>query len=130
MNTKIITSIAPWLTIFDGESAVEFYKDAFGAVEMYRMEGPEGGLVVKLSVDGAEFWISSDTEQNIKGDSILPEHKSIRMILTVNNPDILFANALKAGAKEVFPISEDFGWRLGRVIDPFGMHWEIGYPLS
>jgi PhnB protein len=86
MNTNIITSIAPWLTILDGERAVEFYKVAFGAVEMYRMESPEGGLVVKLSIDDAEFWISSDAEQNIKGDSILPEHKSIRMILTVSNP--------------------------------------------
>lgn len=51
------------------------------------------------------------------------------MILTVSNPDALFARALKAGASEVFPIGEEHGWRLGRLADPFGHHWEIGRPL-
>jgi len=36
---------------------------------------------------------------------------------------------LKAGAKEVFPIGEDHGWKLGRLVDPFGLHWEIGHPV-
>jgi PhnB protein len=50
------------------------------------------------------------------------------MILTVRDPDA-FAKALASGAREGFPVEEAHGWRLGRVVDPFGHHWEIGRPL-
>jgi PhnB protein len=122
----ISTSLAPWLTVRNGEKAVEFYKAAFDAVETYRLEDPGGGLVVKLSVDSAEFWISDGSAQddnNVGGDSV-------RMILTVSNPDELFARALTAGAVEIFPVGEGHGWRLGRLADPFGLHWEIGHPVN
>jgi PhnB protein len=51
------------------------------------------------------------------------------MILTVPDPDAVFANAIAAGAAQVYAVSEDHGWRLGRLLDPFGLHWEIGKPL-
>jgi PhnB protein len=52
------------------------------------------------------------------------------MILTVPDPDAVFARVLAAGAREVFAVEEAHGWRLGRVVDPFGHHWEIGRPLK
>jgi PhnB protein len=52
------------------------------------------------------------------------------MILTVADPDAVFGQARAAGAAEVFPVGEENGWRLGRVVDPFGHHWEIGRPLD
>jgi PhnB protein len=52
------------------------------------------------------------------------------MILTVPDPDEIFEKALKAGATEIFPVSEEHGWRVGRVADPFGLHWEIGRELK
>jgi PhnB protein len=52
------------------------------------------------------------------------------MILTVPDPDAMFARAIAAGARSVVPVKEDYGWRLGRVADPFGHHWEIGHPLE
>ena len=123
---SIRTTIAPWLTVPNGEKAVAFYKTAFDAVETYRLDTPDGSIV-KLSVNDAEFWISGGSENtsnvHLGGDSI-------RMILTVDDPDGVFAKALKAGASEVFPVGEDHGWRLGRLVDPFGLHWEIGYPLA
>ena len=128
MKEKTIrTTIAPWLTVQNGEEAVSFYRTAFDAVETYRLETP-GGLIVKLSVNGAEFWVSggSDNASNAQ----LLGGDSIRMILTVNDPDTFFAKALKAGASEIFPVGEEHGWRLGRLVDPFGLHWEIGYQLS
>ena len=124
---SIQTTIAPWLTVQSGEEAVSFYKTAFDAVETYRLETPDG-LIVRLSVDGAEFWISGGSG-NAAGRQA-PGGDSIRMILTVNDPDAVFAKALKSGASEVFPVGEDHGWRLGRLVDPFGLHWEIGYQLS
>ena len=51
------------------------------------------------------------------------------MILTVDNPDTVFAQAIAAGATEVATISEGYGWRVGRIADPFNHHWEIGKPL-
>lgn len=121
--------IAPWLSVEDGSKATEFYKRAFEAVETYRLDNPEGGLVVKLSVNGAEFWISDDSENNeVKTKSPLGGN-NVRMILTVTNPDEFFEKAIKEGAIEIFPVGEDHGWRLGRLADPFGLHWEIGYQL-
>jgi PhnB protein len=52
------------------------------------------------------------------------------MILTVADPDGMFVKALTAGAREVVAVEEACGWRLGRVVDPFGHHWEIGHPLT
>jgi PhnB protein len=127
--SSVACSIAPWLSVRNGVEAVEFYKLAFGAKEIYRLEG-EGDVVARLSIDGAEFWISGESPK--PGDSAPESHgsSSIRMILTVADPDAVFARAREAGASEVFPVSEDHGWRLGRVVDPFGHHWEISRPLA
>ena len=119
-------SLAPWLTISKHAKAIEFYKAAFAATEVYHHDDPSGGTVVRLSVNGAEFWVSEETESShpepVGGDSV-------RLILTVPDPDALFARALAAGATQVFPVSEGHGWRVGRLADPFGLHWEIGHPL-
>ena len=129
-NLYIQTSIAPWLSVQDVTKAAAFYKDAFNAVEIYRLEAPDGGLVVQLDINGAAFWLSSSTPEQ-DGTATLPlGGGNVRMILTISNPDVLFTKALQSGATEVFPIGEDYGWRLGRLIDPFGLHWEIGHPVS
>ena len=128
--TTIKTFIAPWLSLRNCARAIDFYKSAFGAIETYRLETEDGGLVVKLSVNGAEFWLSSESSDN---DITSPESiggGSVRMILTVANPDALFAEALEAGATQIYPVGEEHGWRLGRLADPFGLHWEIGHPLD
>ena len=123
----IKTSINPWLNVQDGKKALAFYKAAFGATETYRMEDPDGGVVARLSIEGAEFWISGgnatdDTTENV-GSS------TVRMILTVANPELVFSKAIAAGATEIFPVGEGHGWKLGRIEDPFGLHWEIGHEL-
>src|SRR6266571_4811273 len=122
-------SIAPWLSVRNSARAVDFYKSAFGATEVFRLEDPEGGVVAKLSVDGAEFWLSDESPEHGNFSSESLGGGSVRMILTVGDPDAVFAQALRAGASEVFPVGEEYGWRLGRLVDPFGYHWEIGRPL-
>ncbi len=122
-------ALAPWLSVNNGPAAVAFYQAAFGAVEVYRLESPDGGLVVRLAIGGAEFWVSGGSPE---GEPV-PEAvggDTVRMVLTVVNPDVMFRQALAAGAKEVFPVSEDHGWRLGRLVDPFGLHWEVGRMLE
>jgi PhnB protein len=122
-------SIAPMLSVRNGAGAVEFYKSAFGASEAFRIESPDGAVVSRLSVEGAEFWVSDESPEH---GNFSPESLgggTVRMILTVPDPDSMFARALSAGATSVVPVKEDYGWRLGRVVDPFGHHWEIGHPL-
>jgi PhnB protein len=53
------------------------------------------------------------------------------MVMVVDDPDAIFARAVKAGATQVWPVADqEYGWRVGRVVDPFGHHWEIGKPLQ
>lgn len=120
-------NIAPWLAVRNAAEAATFYRAAFSAVELYRLEDDDGEpVVVHLSVRGADFWIQHDPDSSPEASG----RGSMRMILTVKDPDSLFAQALAAGATEVVPINESHGWRIGRVVDPFGHHWEIGKPLG
>ncbi|HEY1163581.1 MAG TPA: VOC family protein [Chitinophaga sp.] len=126
---NITTSIAPWLSVRNAADAVDFYKAAFSAIELFRLEDPGGGVVARMSVDGAEFWLSDESPEHGNYSPASLGGGSVRMILTVTDPDTLFHQALTAGAKEVFPVGEENGWRLGRLVDPFGHHWEIGRPV-
>lgn len=126
---KITTSIQPWITVKNAAAAANFYKEAFGAKETYRMETPEGGLVLKLCVDDVAFWISGQSTGS-QPEAVSLKQEAVRLILVVENPDAVFEQAIKAGAKEVFPVGEEYGWRLGRLTDPFRLDWEIGQPLE
>jgi PhnB protein len=126
----VACSIAPMLSVRNGARAVEFYQAALGAREVYRMEAPDGSVVSRLSVDGAEFWLSDESPEQGNPSPESLGGSSVRMILTVPDPDAAFARALAAGARQVFAVEEAHGWRLGRVADPFGHQWEIGRPLA
>ena len=129
-RTAIAYSVAPMLSVRKGARAVEFYKSAFGATEVFRIESPDGGVVARLSVEGAEFWLSDESPEHANYSPESLGGGTVRMILTVPDPDAMFARALAAGARSIVPVKEDYGWRLGRVVDPFGHHWEIGHPLD
>jgi PhnB protein len=128
-SNSIACSIAPLLAVRGGARAVEFYKAAFGVVEVYRVEDPGGAVVSRLSIEGAEFWVSDESPEhgNVSPESV--GGGTARMILTVPDPDAVFARAVAAGAQVVCAVEEAYGWRLGHVVDPFGHHWEIGHPL-
>lgn len=121
MLTKT-TNIAPWLSVSSGAKAVDFYQMGFGAEEVYRLGEGDTVVISQLSVDGAVFWIQEDSASS---PEVLGQG-SVRMILTVDDPDAMFEKAVSAGAKEIAPIYEEHGWRIGRIEDPFGHHWEIG----
>jgi PhnB protein len=118
------------LSVRSGARAVDFYKAAFGAVEVFRVQDPGGAVVSRLSVLGAEFWVADESpeHQNFSPETL--NGGTVRIILTVSDPDAMCARAIAAGAKEVVAVADQYGWRLGRVVDPFGHHWEIGHPLS
>ncbi|HEV2379322.1 MAG TPA: VOC family protein [Terriglobia bacterium] len=124
------TGIAPMLSVRNGAGAIEFYKAAFGAQESYRIDDPSGAVVARLSVGEAEFWLADESpeHQNFSPESL--GGGSVRMVMTVPDPDAAFDRAVKAGATVVWPVTNEYGWRLGRIKDPFGHHWEIGKPLG
>ena len=129
-HTPAAYSIAPMLSVRQGARAVEFYKAAFDAIEVFRVEDPSGAVVSRLSVAGAEFWVADESPDHANFSPESLGGGTVRLILTVPDPDSAFAKAVQAGATEVVAMADAYGWRLGRVVDPFGHHWEIGRPLS
>jgi PhnB protein len=124
------TTIAPLLSVRKGSKAIEFYTNAFGAKELFRVEDPAGGVVARLSVNGAEFWLADESPKHFNFSPESLGGTSVRMVLTVADPDGVFDRAVNAGAAVVWPVSDQpYGWRVGRIVDPFGHHWEIGKPL-
>jgi len=117
------------LSVRHGAQAVDFYKAAFGATEAFRIDAPDGAVVARLSVEGAEFWVAdeSPSHQNFSPETI--GGGTVRMVMVVDDPDAMYARAVAAGAKVVTPMEDNYGWHLGRVVDPYGHHWEIGKPL-
>jgi PhnB protein len=124
------TSIAPMLSVRRGAQAIEFYKAAFGASEVFRIDSDTGEVVARLSVQGAEFWVADESPEHLNFSPESLGGGSVRMVMVVPDPDTAFHRAIEAGATVVVPVKNDYGWRLGRVVDPFGHHWEIGKPLS
>ncbi|MEA3216142.1 MAG: PhnB protein [Acidimicrobiia bacterium] len=121
-----VPSIAPWLLVPDADAAIAFYREAFGAAQLERLDDEAGSaMVAQLSIGGAEFWVQAD---DVDPDTIASS--PVRMILTVADPDATFARALAANGKEIAPLGEEHGWRIGRIADPSGHHWEIGRRLS
>ena len=105
---------------------MDFYQAAFGASELYRVPG---GGVGQLSVMGAEFWVAEESPQHLNFSPESLGGCSVRMLLIVDDPAAVCAQAVRAGAREVAPVADAHGWRLGRIVDPFGHQWEIGRRL-
>jgi PhnB protein len=123
------TTIAPMLSVRNGATAIEFYKEAFGAGELFRIDSESGAVVARLSVGAGEFWVADESPEN---QNFSPESLgggTVRMVMIVEDPDAAFDRAVAAGATVVWPVSDQYGWRLGRIVDPLGHHWEIGKPL-
>jgi PhnB protein len=119
------------LSVRHGRAAVEFYQAAFGAVVDYRVGGTDQheAVVCQLSVGGGTFWVADESPEH---ENFSPESvggSTTRMLLVADDPDWAIARAVAAGATLVYPAANEHGWRLGRVRDPFGHHWEIGRPL-
>jgi PhnB protein len=129
MEEKSNTTLRPFLTVKNGKAAVAFYIAAFGATEISRFERPDEGLHSLLRIEGADFWVGDEEPQF---GNISPEphsNSSIRMILETQNADVLFENAIKLGATQICPMTTEDDWRIGKLRDPFGHIWEIGYTL-
>lgn len=128
---KVDTTVTTLLNVRRGAEAIDFYTKAFSAKTISRMDAPDGGVVAHLSVGKGSFWLADESpeHQNFSPETL--GGSSMRMVIIANDPDAVFEQAVAAGASSICPVrDESYGWRIGRVLDPFGHHWEIGKPLS
>lgn len=119
------------LAVRGAARAVEFYVRAFGAIEVARTASPDGDVVAQLEIAGHPIFVADEApEHGNFSPASLGDRTSVRLALVVSDPDAVAARAIAAGAVSVAPVEDQpYGWRLGRVVDPFGHHWEIGRPL-
>ena len=120
------------LSVRNGRAAVDFYKAAFGAVEVYRFGGTDEleEVVAQLSVDGSMFWVEDESPPHGNFSPATVGGATTRMLLIVDSPASVVQRAVAAGATEISAVSEEHGWEIGRIDDPFGHRWEIGKPLG
>ena len=121
-------SVTPHLVCAGAADAIEFYKKAFGAVELTRMPGPQGKLMhamIRIG-DSAIMLVDESPEWGMLGPKSL-KGSPVTIHLYVDDADAFVARAVKAGAKVTMPVSDMFwGDRYGKLEDPFGHHWSVG----
>ena len=127
---RVETTVTTLLNVRRGAEAIDFYARAFGATILSRIDGDDRSVVAHLSVGKGDFWVADESpaHQNFSPQTL--GGSSVRMVIIADDPHAVFAQAVAAGASSVCPVrDESYGWRIGRVLDPFGHHWEIGKPL-
>jgi PhnB protein len=131
IGSDVNPSLAPLLSVRRGKQALEFYKKAFGAVVLTFVESPDGEIVAELQLGSSRFWVADESPENKNFSPESLNGSTVRMVLVVDDPDSVFDHAIKAGATAVYPVADQrYGWRVGRLADPYGHHWEIGKPLG
>jgi len=118
------------LSVRNGRAAVDFYKIAFGAVEVFRFGGTDDldEVVAQLAVGNSLFWVEDESPPHGNFSPETVGGATARMLLIVDDPRSMLDRAVAAGASEISPVSEEHGWQMGRIDDPFGHRWEIGKP--
>src|SRR5947208_13229455 len=119
-------TITPALTCKNAAQAIELYKKAFGAKEVSRMAGPNGAIMhAEVNIGDSKIFLSDEYPGTSAAPATgtLPSHA---IYLYVDDVDSVYKQALAAGCQEGMPITDMFwGDRFGKVIDPFGHHWNL-----
>ena len=125
-------SIQAQLSVRDGRAAIDFYKTAFGATEVYRFGGTDDHeeVVAQLAVGDSRFWVEDESPPHGNFSPRTVGGATARILLIVDDPRGVVEQAVAAGAFQVDPVGDEHGWQLGRIDDPFGHRWEIGKPLG
>ena len=120
------------LSVRRGREAIEFYKAAFGAEEIYRFGGTDDhdDVVCQLAVNGAPFWVEDESPPNGNFSPETVGGSTVRLLLIVEQPLEVVEKAVTLGATEISSVADEHGWLLGRIDDPYGHRWEIGRPLG
>jgi PhnB protein len=109
--------------------ALVFYREAFGA-RVVHCVGEGDDIVAQLAVGDARFWVAAASPDTGRFSPEAIGGGTSRTLLVVEDPDAAVKSAVDAGATAKSPVSEEHGWRIGRITDPFGHEWEIGKPTG
>jgi PhnB protein len=120
-------TITPDLVLNDANGAIEFYKKAFGAQEVFRMNFANGKVVhAEIKIGDSVLMLADEMSG---GKCLSPKSlggSSVKIFLYVEDVDRIFKQAIEAGAKVEMPVADMFwGDRLGSLIDPFGHFWML-----
>ncbi len=120
-------TLTPFLTVRDAARAIEFYKNAFGAVDRGAMKGPDGKIMHAEMVIGDSIIMLSDEFPEF--GTLSPQSTGgagMGLHIYLDGVDAAFDRAVKAGAEVEMPVMDQFwGDRYGKLKDPFGHHWSI-----
>lgn len=121
-------SVTPYLIIQGAAKAIEFYKQAFGAQELLRLEGPGGTIGhAEIQIGDSRIMLADEHPQMGYRGPLALGGTPVSLMLYVENVDATFAQAIAAGGKELRPVANQFyGDRSGTLSDPFGHVWTIG----
>ena len=120
-------SVTPYLIVDDGARALEFYREAFGASEVFRMDGPDGKVGhAEIKIGDSHVMLADEhPEMNARSPRTLGG-SPVSLMVYVEDVDAVVARAVEAGAKLVRPVADQFyGDRTGGVEDPFGHAWYV-----
>jgi PhnB protein len=121
-----VSALYPFLAVRDTDAAIVFYEKAFGATVRQRVEAPDGPVVAVLEVAGMPFGVATEAPELGTPSPETAGATTVRVSLHVDDPDAAAAQAIAAGATEMFAVADQpYGLRQGRVVDPFGHHWLI-----
>jgi PhnB protein len=120
-------SVTPYLVIDGAAKAIEFYKNAFGAVELFRMDKPCGGIAhAEIKIGDSPVMLADEfPEYGIRGPKAL-SGTPVSLMIYVEDCDAVFRKAVTAGASvKQEPADQFWGDRMGKIEDPFGHIWSI-----
>jgi uncharacterized glyoxalase superfamily protein PhnB len=120
--------ITPHIVVDGAADAIEFYKKAFGAVELCRMAGPSGDRLMHaaVTIGGATVMLVDEAPQWGSFGPKSLNGSPVTLHIEVANVDAFVAQAVEAGATLAMPVADMFwGDRYGQVVDPFGHKWSI-----
>lgn len=120
-------SVTPSLVVRDAAKAIDFYKEAFGAVELGRMPAPDGSIMhAEIQIGDSRIMLGEENEQWGTKSPLSTNGNPSSLHIYVEDADASFDRALKAGATVKYPLEDAFwGDRYGKVADPFGHEWGI-----
>ena len=120
-------AVTPYLIVNDGARAIEFYKKAFGATELFRMAGPDGKIGhAEIKIGDSPIMLADEVPAMGHRSPHSLGGSPVSILLYVEDVDAVFDQAVAAGAKVARPVADQFyGDRTGGIEDPFGYRWFI-----
>jgi PhnB protein len=125
-------TITPYLIVKDAAKAITFYKNAFGAKEIFRMDTPNGKIGhAELQIGDSRIMMGDESPDMGAVAPLGEKMSSFSLLIYVEDVDLLFKRAIEAGATVLRPLKDEFyGDRMGTLQDPFGHVWNLGMHIE